>query len=84
MPSFIPTTSLPLLGELGNQNAVSDVGVAALLASVACKGALFNVEINLSSLPEEMGVSMREEAPVIMEKCRAVSRKVMDIVKDNL
>ena len=76
--------SLPLLGELGNQNAVSDVGVAALLASAACKGALFNVEINLSSLPEEMGVTLREESPVIMEKCRELSRKVMDIVKDNL
>ena len=47
---------LPDLAITGNANAVSDVGVAGLLASAACKGALFNVDINLDSLPEEMAV----------------------------
>ena len=75
---------LPNLGKLGNQNAISDVGVAGLLASAACKGALFNVEINLSSLPDEMGLSLRKEAPDIMESCRVLSRQIMDIVKENL
>ena len=44
---------LPELASKGNSNAVSDVGVAGLLASAACKGALFNVDINLGSLPED-------------------------------
>ena len=35
-------TVLPELAASGNANAVSDVGVAGLLASAACKGALFN------------------------------------------
>ncbi len=36
----------------GNPNAVSDAGVAGLLARAAGEGALLNVEINLRSLPE--------------------------------
>ena len=46
---------LPELATKGNPNAASDVGVSALLASAALKGAIFNVEINLQSLPSEMG-----------------------------
>ena len=34
---------LPELAQKGNANAVSDVGVAGLLASAASKGAVFNV-----------------------------------------
>lgn len=36
----------------GNANAVSDAGVAGLLARAAGEGALLNVQINLKSLPE--------------------------------
>jgi glutamate formiminotransferase / formiminotetrahydrofolate cyclodeaminase len=36
----------------GNRNAVTDAGVAGLLAQAAGEGALLNVEINLKSLPE--------------------------------
>jgi glutamate formiminotransferase/formiminotetrahydrofolate cyclodeaminase len=37
--------------RLGNPNAVSDAGVAGLLARAAGEGALLNVAINLKSLP---------------------------------
>ena len=36
-----------LVGEKGNTNAVSDAGVGALLAEAACKGAVYNVRINV-------------------------------------
>ena len=42
---------LPDLATYGNENAVSDVGVSGLLASAALKRAIFNIEINLNSLP---------------------------------
>ena len=75
---------LPELASKGNSNAVSDVGVAGLLASAACKGALFNVDINLGSLPEDFASEIRLNAPLIQEESRLRSRKVMDAVRDKL
>ena len=75
---------LPELAKKGNANAVSDVGVAGLLASAACKGALFNVDINLGSLPDEYASEIRMNAPKIQEESRMLSRQVMDAVRDKL
>ena len=75
---------LPELATSGNANAVSDVGVAGLLASAACTGALFNVDINLESLPEDMAEVIRKEAPEIQDKARVLSRKIMDAVRDRM
>lgn len=73
---------LPELAKRGNTNAASDVGVAGLLASAACKGALFNVKINLDSLPSEMGEDLRSKVPEIQERSRIISRMIMDEVRD--
>mgnify|MGYP003789606261 CR=1 FL=1 len=75
---------LPELAEKGNGNAASDIGVASLLASAAVKGALFNVEINLSSIPEEMGVNMRELSPSILDESRLLSKASMKSVTSRI
>ena len=75
---------LPELAEKGNGNAASDAGVAGLLASAALKGAVFNVQINLQSLPDDYGVEMRENLPSIIEEGRIYSRKCMDAVRMQL
>jgi glutamate formiminotransferase/formiminotetrahydrofolate cyclodeaminase len=55
----------------GNVNAVSDAGVAALLADAACKGAVYNVRINVSSLEDRSrGAGLVEEANQLLAKTR--------------
>ena len=72
---------LPDLARLGNANAVTDVGVAGLLASAAAKGALFNVDINLDSLPEGMAADLIRQSSQVSEATRIASRAVMDEVR---
>jgi len=72
------------LARLGNANAVTDVGVSSLLASAAGKGAIFNVEINLDSLPEDQGVNMRQGLSSLKEEMRLVSRSIMDAVRERM
>lgn len=74
-------SKLPTLAANGNANAASDVGVAGLLASGAAKGAVFNVEINLDSLPADMGQDMRGALSALKEQVKTDSRTVMDNVR---
>jgi formiminotetrahydrofolate cyclodeaminase len=81
---------MELLGTLealaihGNGNAASDVGVASLLASAAVKGALFNVEINVASLPSEMVAGVVNASSGMRGECSDVSRKIMHAVHDRI
>jgi glutamate formiminotransferase/formiminotetrahydrofolate cyclodeaminase len=55
----------------GNTNAVSDAGVAALLADAACRGAVYNVRINISSLEDKSrGAGLIEEANQLLAQTR--------------
>jgi formiminotetrahydrofolate cyclodeaminase len=76
--------SLPALAKDGNGNAVSDVGVSALLLSAACRGALFNVQINASSLPDESGKELMSEVDSLRGKLKTASVLVMNIVDNRL
>lgn len=52
-----------LVATKGNTNAVSDAGVAALLAEAACRGAAYNVRINVAALDDRApGAPYVEEA----------------------
>ena len=53
----------------GNTNAVSDAGVAALLADAACRGAVYNVRINVSAMEgdKSKGARLVEECGRLMK-----------------
>ena len=69
------------IARYGNRNAVSDVGVGALMSLSGLEGAILNVNINLSGISDE---AVRSEA---YDKCRRLSvegrklhSEILDIV----
>lgn len=73
------------IAKYGNKNAVSDVGVGALLALSGLEGAVLNVNINLPGISDE---AVRTEA---YEKCRMYTvegrklhGKLLDIVNSRI
>ncbi|MCC6652460.1 MAG: cyclodeaminase/cyclohydrolase family protein, partial [Candidatus Eisenbacteria bacterium] len=72
--------------QKGNVNAVTDAGVAGLLAEAAGKGAILNVEINLKSLADgadKQAVvadleTVRAELHAAAAKCREVVQAAMN------
>jgi methenyltetrahydrofolate cyclohydrolase len=63
------------VAELGNPNAVSDAGVAALLAASALEGAALNVEINLGSIKDD---DYRTASAETVRNARADGAKLRD------
>jgi glutamate formiminotransferase / formiminotetrahydrofolate cyclodeaminase len=64
------------IGAIGNQNSLSDAGVAVLCASAGAEGAYYNVLINLAALAAldqseepEFLARTRQEATALMQTC---------------
>lgn len=70
------------VGARGNTNAVSDAGVAALLAEAACKGAVYNVRINISALDDKSkGAHLAEECGRLLAAASDRAREVTALVE---
>ena len=69
-----------LIGKT-NQNAVSDLGVAALDLRAALEGAWLNVRINLPGLPsEEMAADFRHDGETLLARGGALADRILTAV----
>src|SRR5687768_10178785 len=74
-----------LVAEKGNTNAVTDAGVAALLAEAACKGADYNVRVNISALDDpSAGAGLASESRQLVKKAAEIAAKVAARVEASL
>ena len=70
---------------IGNPNALSDIGVAALTAAAGVRGAQLNVEINLGSIKDEdFNARLSAECAALMAEVDATEKRVLDEVRERL
>jgi len=71
-----------LLAEKGNTNAVTDAGVAVLLAHAAAKGAAYNVRVNIQALEDKSkGQSLAREAEQLAKKAAELADRATAVVE---
>jgi glutamate formiminotransferase/formiminotetrahydrofolate cyclodeaminase len=70
------------VAEHGNSNAVTDAGVAALLAEAGCVGASYNVRVNVTSLADRSrGEALAEESRVLVARTRELAARTAALVE---
>ncbi|MDQ6690429.1 MAG: cyclodeaminase/cyclohydrolase family protein, partial [Gemmatimonadota bacterium] len=74
-----------LVAEKGNTNAVTDAGVAALLAQAACKGAAYNVRVNVKALDDaSKGAALAAESSRLVKQASDLAEKTASLVAASL
>lgn len=81
-------TILPFIktvAEKGNQNSLSDVGVAASLINTANQGAFLNVLINCTSLSNQtIGNEYLKRTEIIFDEVKNICATITDSINDKL
>lgn len=80
--TFKMLATIEIVVEKGNQNAVSDGAVAAMMARTAVLSALYNVEINLGSLQDEAFVAeMKKEVAELRQQVVEAEKRILEKVR---
>lgn len=70
------------VAERGNSNAVTDAGVAALLAEAAAKGAAYNVRVNVQALEDRSrGQGLLRRAEELVKQVSELARRTAEVVE---
>lgn len=77
------------LGEIsaniGNVNAVSDAGMAAILGDAAARSAALNVNINLALIDDPAFTEERSDGiEMILERCNEIMQRVVNITYEKI
>lgn len=71
--------------EYGNQNAITDIGVGALMLYTGVEGAVLNVKVNLSSLDnQELKKYYEDECKDILNKASLIKDNILSTVHNNI
>ncbi len=71
-----------VVAEKGNPNAMTDAGVAGLLAHAAAKGAAYNVRVNVRALDDKSkGQSLARDAEQLVKKAGELAERATSIVE---
>jgi methenyltetrahydrofolate cyclohydrolase len=74
-----------VIARYGNKNAISDIGVGALLACAGLEGAVLNVRINLPGISDEaMKSDAEKRVKEYMESALILKSEIMEIVDGRL
>ncbi|MBU8933020.1 MAG: glutamate formimidoyltransferase [candidate division Zixibacteria bacterium] len=73
------------VAEKGNENSITDAGVAGLMGMAAVDGAGYNVRINLTSINDEAFVAkLKGEAEKITTEARNIDKTIRELVESKL
>jgi glutamate formiminotransferase/formiminotetrahydrofolate cyclodeaminase len=71
-----------VVAEKGNTNAVTDAGVAALLAEAGCRGAAYNVRVNVQALDDKAkGATLARDATALVTEATELAKKTAELVE---
>lgn len=74
-----------VFANYGNVNAITDVGVGALLAATGLEGALLNVKINLLSIKDEQyRAEMEEKINKLLKEGTEIKEELLKVVYERL
>ncbi|NLY77113.1 MAG: cyclodeaminase/cyclohydrolase family protein [Tissierellia bacterium] len=74
-----------IFANYGNVNAITDVGVGALLAATGLEGAILNVKINLNSIKDlEFKKTIQDEIDSLMDEGMKLKDELLKIVYERL
>jgi len=77
--------NVKVAAKLGNKNAISDAGVAALMLQAAIESAVLNVKINLSSIKDETySENIKSRCDELVKQGRVNRDKILDVVNESL
>jgi len=76
---------LPFFSEYGNLNAITDLGVGAMLLETGIRGAILNVKINIGSLKDQDKVDrFKRNYERIEEESIILKEAIMDFVNEKI